>query len=122
MDQNEGPVSESSWDLTAAVKRVHAFNEARGWQAYHNPKNLVMALSGEVGELTAHFQWLTSAEASAAPTATNFTEVRDEVADVAIYFVSLVDRLGIDLPTAIIEKLTRNEQRFPSLLPAEESK
>jgi hypothetical protein len=39
--------------------RVRAFAEEREWQQFHTPKNLAMALAGEVGELLAEFQWLT---------------------------------------------------------------
>jgi hypothetical protein len=35
-------------ELTA---RVRAFAQDRGWEQFHTPKNLAMALAGEVGEL-----------------------------------------------------------------------
>ncbi|MEV4892938.1 nucleotide pyrophosphohydrolase, partial [Nonomuraea sp. NPDC055795] len=35
--------------------RFRAFVEARDWEQFHTPKNLVMALAGEVGELVAEF-------------------------------------------------------------------
>ncbi|MGH8241171.1 MAG: nucleotide pyrophosphohydrolase, partial [Steroidobacteraceae bacterium] len=38
---------------------VSNFSERRDSSQFHTPKNLVMALSGEVGELTEIFQWLT---------------------------------------------------------------
>lgn len=42
-------------ELTAALE---AFVAERDWQQFHTPKNLAMALAGEVGELIEHFQWL----------------------------------------------------------------
>src|SRR5690606_12252292 len=45
--------------LTSLTERVRAFAEEREWQPYHTPKNLAMALAGEVGELLAELQWLT---------------------------------------------------------------
>ena len=38
------------------------FAEARNWGRFHSPKNLAMALAGEVGELIELFQWLTEDE------------------------------------------------------------
>ena len=38
--------------------KLRLFAEERDWDNYHTPKNLVMALSGEIGELTEIFQWL----------------------------------------------------------------
>ena len=40
------------------IDRIRAFNLERQWGQYHSPKNLVMALAGEVGELIEHFQGL----------------------------------------------------------------
>lgn len=36
---------------------------ARAWERFHTPKNLAMALAGEVGELVAELQWLSPEEA-----------------------------------------------------------
>ena len=41
------------------AEALAAFAEERDWNQYHSPKNLVMALSGEVGELSEIFQWMT---------------------------------------------------------------
>ena len=43
-------------ELQGAIRR---FAEARGWEPYHSPKNLAMALASEVGELCDIFRWLT---------------------------------------------------------------
>lgn len=100
--------------LADLTNRLREFSDARDWERFHTPKNLVMALSGEVGELIALFQWLTPAE-SAAIMADESTarDVRDEIADVFIYLVRLADVLGIDLLDAAHAKTDRNETRFP---------
>jgi len=38
--------------------KLRQFADQRDWNQFHSPKNLAMALSGEVGELLEHFQWL----------------------------------------------------------------
>jgi hypothetical protein len=43
--------------------RVRELAAARAWEQFHTPKNLAMALAGEVGELVAELQWLTPEEA-----------------------------------------------------------
>src|SRR5438876_341415 len=43
--------------------RLADFAAERDWDQFHNPKNLAMAVAGEVGELVEHFQWLTFEEA-----------------------------------------------------------
>ncbi|WP_336157008.1 nucleotide pyrophosphohydrolase [Amycolatopsis sp. VC5-11] len=100
-------------DLT---QRLRDFAAARDWEPFHTPKNLTMALSGEVGELIALFQWLAPEEAAnwRADPAQEFN-VQDEIADVMLYLVRLADVLGIDLLEAANAKVDRNEKRFPPL-------
>jgi NTP pyrophosphatase (non-canonical NTP hydrolase) len=99
-------------DLRDALRR---FAAARDWDQYHTPKNLVMALSGEVGELTDLFQWLTPEEAARAMEDPELAwNVRDELADVVHYLVRLADKLDVDLVEAAFAKIERNEKRFPT--------
>lgn len=98
-------------DLTG---RVRAFAEERDWQQFHTPKNLAMALAGEVGELIAEFQWLTpeqSAAVMADPDAGS--RVRAEIGDVMIYLTRLADVLGIDLVETALTKLEDSARRYP---------
>ncbi|MFJ5156703.1 hypothetical protein ACIQCF_35170 [Streptomyces sp. NPDC088353] len=41
------------------------FARERDWEQFHIPKNLVMALAGEAGELAEIFQWLTPEQSQA---------------------------------------------------------
>jgi NTP pyrophosphatase (non-canonical NTP hydrolase) len=102
-------------DLTRLEARLRSFAAVRDWEKFHTPKNLVMALSGEVGELTALFQWLTPEQAAAAMDDVELSaNILDELADVLIYLVRLADVLGVDLLTAAEAKIDRNELRFPA--------
>ncbi len=92
--------------------RLAAFAQVRDWEQFHNPKNLVMALVGETGELVEHFQWLTPEQAQALPT-DKLEEVRLEIADILIYLVRLADRLGVDPVQAAFDKVAINELRYP---------
>lgn len=93
---------------------LRAFVRERDWEKFHSPKNLVMALTGEVGELVELFQWLTPVECDKAmeqePLATN---IRDELADVVVYCLRLADVLNVDLSKAIRNKMTKNAAKYP---------
>lgn len=95
--------------LRDALRR---FAAGREWEPFHTPKNLAMALSGEVGEVIEHFQWLT-AEQSAALDPETREAVSLELADVLLYLVRLADTLEIDLADAATRKLVINEARYP---------
>jgi NTP pyrophosphatase (non-canonical NTP hydrolase) len=92
--------------------RLREFAEARAWEPYHTPKNLVMALSVEASELMEPFQWLTP-EQSLQLGATQREAVRQEIADVLIYLTRLADVLGIDLLDAAADKLAINARKYP---------
>lgn len=92
---------------------LRAFAAERDWEQFHTPKNLAMALTGEVGELVEHFQWLTP-EQSAALTPQQREEVALEMADVLLYLVRLADVSGVDLADAAERKIALNAQRYPA--------
>ena len=93
--------------------RLREFARERDWEQFHTPKNLAMALAGEVGELLEIFQWLTPEQAAEVMDSGRADDVRDELADVTIYLVRLADMLGVDLLEAAHTKLERNHDRFP---------
>ena len=104
-------------DLTtvgALRAAVHNFVERREWYQFHTPKNLAMSIAIEAAEIMEHFQWLTTDESAAAmQDPTLRSAVADELADVVIYCLSLANSAGLDVSTAVTDKLARNEDRFP---------
>lgn len=94
--------------------RLRTFRADRDWDRFHDPKALILALTGEVGELAELFQWVPADEAqSMFSSGERQQRVAEEMSDVLIYLVQLADRLDIDLPAAAHAKLTAAEQRFP---------
>lgn len=95
-------------------QRLAQFSKERDWEKFHNPKNLVMALSAEAGELTELFQWLTEEEAAQIMKDPKTGQlVKHEVADVFLYLLRLVDVLGIDLLEAASQKMEVNAEKYP---------
>jgi len=105
-----------TWTVTIASiqHQLRDFAAQRAWEQFHTPKNLVMALAGEVGELTEIFQWLDPDESASVMTdPARAVQVREEVADVCAYLLRLADVLDIDLETALIEKMIKNALKYP---------
>jgi NTP pyrophosphatase (non-canonical NTP hydrolase) len=102
-------------DLTVLRDRMRAFTAERDWDKFHDPKSLLLALVGEVGELAELFQWLPAAEArSLAATEPLRSRAGQELADVLLYLIRLADVLEIDLADAAAAKMDDSESRFPT--------
>lgn len=96
-------------ELTAEIR---AFRDARDWLQFHNPKELAVAITAEAGELLQHFVWQ-SPEQSDRRMVERKDAIQSEIADVAILLFELADNAGIDLGTAMRNKLALNEKRYP---------
>jgi NTP pyrophosphatase (non-canonical NTP hydrolase) len=88
------------------------FAQDRDWEKFHSPKNLVMALSGEVGELIEHFQWLTEEESQSLSDREK-SQVEAEMADVFLYLLRLADKIDINLLDVSLEKIKCNTAKYP---------
>jgi dCTP diphosphatase len=93
--------------------RLREFAQARDWEKFHSPKNLVMALTVEAAELQEIFQWLGESQAAALD-ATQRERVAEEMADVLLYLCRLADVVKIDLEQAALAKLQRNAEKYPA--------
>ncbi len=99
----------------AELKEVaRRFAADRGWEIYHQPKNLAMSVAIEAAELMELFQWLTPEEAE------ELTEnhqkrvaLGEEIADVFSYLLLLCHRTGIDLTDAYLKKVAKNGEKYP---------
>ena len=92
-------------------QRIQKFSDDRNWDEFHNPKNLVMALNGEVGELNEIFQWLNFEESINLPDDVK-EHTKEELADIAIYLIRICMKLDINIEEAILNKMTKNEAKY----------
>ena len=100
-------------DIKEIQDKLAKFTEERDWDQFHSPKNLVMALTSEVGELNELFQWLTEEQSSMKDDIGKIEEIRKEIADIFIYLLRLADKLDIDIEEAVREKIEINAKKYP---------
>ena len=92
---------------TATIEGVmlllRQFAKERLWDRYHTPRNIVLALMGEFGELAELFQWSGDESDQSAGlldiewSAEEVDKVGQEIADVTIYLMRLADVCGVPL-------------------------
>ena len=94
---------------------VRRFVDERDWRQFHTPKNLSMSLAIEAAELMEHFQWITSEESrSISDDHETLAAVGEELADVLCYALALANELGLDLATAVRDKMVKNARKYPA--------
>ena len=108
-------MSDTTTPVAALKDGIRRFADDRGWGPYHSPKNLVMALASEVGELCHEFRWMTPDESrTAADDPARREAIADELADVANIVFLLSVHTGIDLADAVRAKMAKNAVKYPA--------
>ena len=102
-----------SINLQKIKEKLKSFSIERDWEKFHNPKNLVMALSVEVSELMEIFQWSNDGGLSEIDDPVKREKIENEIADIFNYLVKLVDILEIDLEKSSLKKIDKNEIKYP---------
>lgn len=88
------------------LQRLRQFRDERDWKQFHNPKDLAVALSIEASELLEAFLWK-------APEDADPEKVKEELADVLAYALLLSDAYGFDIRQIVLDKIERNEEKYP---------
>lgn len=90
--------------INSVLAKILEFRDQRDWKQFHTPENLAKSIAIESGEILEHFQW---------GDALDLEGLKDEIADVLIYSFLLADAIGADIETIMLDKLSRNQKRFP---------
>lgn len=98
------------------IRRMQAeFTDERDWNQFHQPRNLLLAMVGEVGEVAELFQWRGEvAEGLPDWTESEREQLAHELSDVMIYLVELAEKCHVNLPQAVLRKMALNRQKYPA--------
>ena len=101
----------TSRDLETIRQATARFAADRDWDQFHSPRNLLLAVISEMGELAEIVRWAGDND----PTIPLDKQQAwaDEMADVFILLVRLADRSGVDLTTAFDHKLRQAGEKYP---------
>ena len=89
------------------LDRLVKFRGERGWQQYHTPQELSRALMIEAAELNRNFMWENKLSKP------DVENVKEELADIMIYCLYMAEGYGINIETAILEKIEKNAVKYP---------
>ena len=106
-------MSKENLNLDVIKEKLKQFSKERDWEQYHSPKNLAMALSVEVAELVEIFQWSNDGGIKEVENEQTRKEIEEEIADIFNYLVKFVDLMDIDLEKISLEKIQKNDEKYP---------
>jgi NTP pyrophosphatase (non-canonical NTP hydrolase) len=108
-------MSDSQTTIEQLKRLINDFVDRRQWHQFHSPKNLAMSLAIETAELMEHFQWISPEQSrQIASDPQRLAAVGEELADVLCYALAMANELGLDLSTAVRQKVAKNEQKYPA--------
>lgn len=87
------------------LERIRQFTKERNWEQYHTGVNLAKSLIIEAAELLELYQWSEETEKTEA--------LKEEIADVLVYAIMLADHYGFNVDQIILEKMEKNERKYP---------
>jgi dCTP diphosphatase len=89
-DTPQSPISMDQFltELPALAQEIHVFASERNWAQLHTPRNLILALLGEVGELAELVQWKGDDD-KIEFSSQALDKLSQELADVSIYLLRL---------------------------------
>jgi NTP pyrophosphatase (non-canonical NTP hydrolase) len=96
-------------DIDKITKALVEFRDARDWKQFHDSKNLATALSIEVAELNELFLWKDIADSEGV----DKERIKEELADVFAYALLLAEKHGFDVKEIVLEKIAKNNQKYP---------
>lgn len=114
--ERPGQFAFSSEPTIEDIRRMQAeFTDERDWNQFHQPRNLLLAMVGEVGEVAELFQWRGDvAEGLPGWTEAERENLAHELSDVLIYLVELAEKCHVDLPQAVLRKMALNRLKYPA--------
>ncbi|KAM1458233.1 hypothetical protein ACFX13_036169 [Malus domestica] len=100
--------------LDLLKNKMAEFAKARNWDQFHSPRNLLLALVCEVGELSEIFQWKGEVPKGLPDWKEDEKQhLGEELSDVLLYLVRLSDICGVDLGKAALRKVELNSIKYP---------
>lgn len=100
--------------IEALEKMVQKFCEVRDWDQFHNPKDLAIGISTEANELLDIFRFKSEDDMKEIMDDVGKREhVTEELADVFFFLLRFAQMNQIDLYTAVVNKLEKNNRKYP---------
>ncbi|MGI6392948.1 MAG: nucleotide pyrophosphohydrolase [Candidatus Izemoplasmatales bacterium] len=89
------------------LDKIIKYRDERGWKDRDTPQALAKSIVIEAAELLENYQW--------DDTNPDMENVKEELADVLLYTLAMVADLGLDPEAIILEKMEKNNDKYPKI-------
>lgn len=96
-------------EIQELIDALVTFRDQRDWQQFHDTKNLAVALSIETAELNELFLWKDVKDSEQV----DKEKIKEELADVFAYALLLAEKQGLDVKKIVLDKIVKNEEKYP---------
>lgn len=96
-------------DIQLLIDELNKFRDARHWEQFHNTKDLALAISIEAAELNELFLWKSTEESELV----DQNKFKEELADVLAFSLLLAGKHGFDVKEIVLEKIRKNNEKYP---------
>lgn len=86
--------------------RIMKFRDDRDWSQFHTGENLAKSICIEAAELLEVYQWDHKEK--------SLDKVKEELADVFLYATLMADHYHLNIEEIMLEKLKKNEEKYPA--------
>jgi dCTP diphosphatase len=94
-------------------ERISQYAKARNWGQFHNPKDLLLGIVEEIGEIRNLVKWEQDPAVLQQALKDNKAELQDNIGDIYWFLALLANSAEIDIDAAVDEVIKANEKRFP---------
>ena len=99
--------------MNSYQRQIQKFSNERNWGQFYNPKDILLGIVEEVGELRNLIKWEQNTEILKKVLKKNKGEVKDAVGDIYWFLSLLANSCGVDIDEAIKMTIKDNKKRFP---------
>lgn len=100
--------------LEELKNEVKEFCEKRDWDQFHNPKELAIGISTEANELLQIFRFKSEEDMKKMMESEKREEIEEELADVLYFVLRFAQMNYIDLSSAVLNKIEKNDKKYPA--------
>lgn len=93
---------------------IKGFCDERGWERFHNNKDLAIGIVTEASELLELFRFKDDAQIDGMMSSPRREDVVDELCDAFYFVLRFAQMNGIDLTQGLRSKMAKNAEKYPA--------